>query len=85
MIHELTDKGYITLPDVSIAMQASNLVKLFDFSASQRKEGANMANNIYTLLKPIMDKDEQKTTYSYLKPAYIRKFATIPKCASKKR
>jgi hypothetical protein len=85
LIHELTNKGYIALPAVGYSMQASNLVKMFDFSTSYRKTNPNIANNILTLLKPIHDKDEKKETYGYLKPGYVRKFNKIPHCTSKKR
>ncbi|GAA4100570.1 hypothetical protein [Mucilaginibacter panaciglaebae] len=84
LIHELTDKGYISLPDMSMSMQANNLVKFFDFSASQRKEGSNIANNILTALKPIFDKDDKKETYNYLKSGYVQKFNTIPLYIPKK-
>ena len=85
LIHELTKKGYIDLPDVSYSLQASSLAKMFDFSVSSRKEDPNIANNILTLIKPILDKDENTTKYSYLKPGYKRKFDAITAFLPKKK
>lgn len=84
LIHELTNKGYITLPAKGYSMQARNLVEIFDFTASQRKANSNIANNILTLLKPVFDKDQKKDTYSYLKPGYVQKFNNIPAYVAKK-
>jgi hypothetical protein len=78
LVHELTNKGYIALPAVGYSMQASNLVNMFDFSASYRKSNPNIANNIVTALKPIHDKEAKRETYTYLKPGYVQKFNSIP-------
>lgn len=77
LIHELTDKGYISFPDTPLTIQATNLTRMFDFSASQRKPGANIANNILKVLQPIFDPGTKKQGYSYLKPNYARKFSSI--------
>jgi hypothetical protein len=84
LIHELTNKGYISLPERRYAEQARHLAEIFDFTASQRKANPNIAGNIQTVLKPIFDKGQKKHTYSYLKPSYVQKFNTIPVYISKK-
>ncbi|HVW94382.1 MAG TPA: hypothetical protein VHA56_00270 [Mucilaginibacter sp.] len=85
LIHELTNKGYMALPDKGYSLQARKLAEMFDFTASQRKADANIANNLLTLLKPVFDKKLKKYTYSYDKPGYVKRFDRIPVYAPKKR
>ena len=84
LVHELSQKGYWSLPGTNMAAQARHLASMFDFSASQRKPMAHVANNLLSYLKPILDKELKTTTYSYLKPAYDRKFTCIPAVKRKK-
>lgn len=79
LIHDLTDKGYISLPEIAHTLKARGLTKMFDFSASQRKTDSNITQNILTLIKPVLDKDnKEKTTYTYRRAGYISKFDSIP-------
>lgn len=78
LIHQLTEKGYLSLPDMSMAAQARYLARIFDFSATQRKQQPDVAANLLAVLKPVMDKELKATTYSYLKPTYKTKFGSIP-------
>lgn len=78
LVHELTNKGYWSLPDGGIASHAQNLSKMFDFSASKRKADSNIAANLLSYLSPIHDKKTKETTYAYIKPGKERRFACIP-------
>lgn len=85
LIHQLTEKGYMSLPDMSMASQARHLARMFDFSATQRKQNPDVANNLLAVLKPVQDKNLKTTTYSYLKPTYKMKFNSIPHSPHKKK
>ncbi|SDO36377.1 hypothetical protein SAMN05421820_11421 [Pedobacter steynii] len=85
LIHQLTEKGYLSLPDMSMASQARHLARIFDFSATQRKQNPDVANNLLAVLKPVQDKNLKTTTYSYLKPTYKMKFDSIPYRPHKKK
>lgn len=85
LIHQLTEKGYLSLPDMSMASQARHLARMFDFSATQRKQNPDVANNLLAVLKPVQDKNLKTTTYSYLKPTYKMKFNSIPHRPHKKK
>jgi hypothetical protein len=85
LIHQLTEKGYLSLPDMSMASQARHLARMFDFSATQRKQNPDLANNLLAVLKPVQDKNLKTTTYSYLKPTYKMKFDSIPHRPHKKK
>jgi hypothetical protein len=85
LIHQLTEKGYLSLPDMSMAAQARHLARMFDFSATQRKKHPDVASNLLAILKPVQDKGSKTTTYSYLKPTYKMKFNNIPPCEPGKK
>ena len=84
LINELSSKGYITLPETSFPVRAHFLTKIFDFTTSKRKESSNVAANLCTYLSPIFDPDTKKTTYSYEKPRYVKKFDNIKQNIRKK-